>query len=227
MSQTETATTATVGVGGAVTPVTKTLLTCGVLAGPCYVVVSLAQALTREGFDLTRHAWSLLTNGDLGWIQVTNLIVTGLLVIAGAIGLHRVLGSGKGSTWAPRLLSVYGASMVGAGIFTADPALGFPAGTPETGTTTSWHGVLHFVSGGIGFLCLIVACFVLARRFLADGLSRWAMFSRATGVLFLAGFFAMAGSGGTVWANLGFTAAILLAWGWLSMMSAHFYRRTA
>src|SRR4030088_2017127 len=52
-------------------------------AGPFYVAVSLAQALTRDGFDLTRHAWSMLANGSLGWIQITNLIVTGLIVISG------------------------------------------------------------------------------------------------------------------------------------------------
>ena len=35
--------------------VTKSLLGYGVIAGPCCVVVSLAQALTRPGFDLSRH----------------------------------------------------------------------------------------------------------------------------------------------------------------------------
>ena len=44
--------------------------------------MSLAQALTRDGFDLTRHPWSLLTNGDLGWIQITNFVLTGLMVLA-------------------------------------------------------------------------------------------------------------------------------------------------
>ncbi|HZA19988.1 MAG TPA: DUF998 domain-containing protein, partial [Actinomycetota bacterium] len=37
----------------------------GILAGPIYIATSLIQALTREGFDLTRHPWSLLANGDL------------------------------------------------------------------------------------------------------------------------------------------------------------------
>jgi hypothetical protein len=37
---------------------TKGLLRLGVVAGPLYVAVSLIQALTRDGFDLTRHAWS-------------------------------------------------------------------------------------------------------------------------------------------------------------------------
>lgn len=73
------------------------LLPAGIVAGPCYVVVSLAQALTRDGFDLTRHAWSMLANGGLGWIQSANLIVSGLLVIAGTAGLRRVLAQGRGS----------------------------------------------------------------------------------------------------------------------------------
>ena len=35
-------------------------------------VVSLTQAATRAGFDLTRHPLSALSNGDLGWLQITN-----------------------------------------------------------------------------------------------------------------------------------------------------------
>lgn len=52
--------------------VTKSLLGYGVIAGPLYVVVAMAQALTRNGFDLDKHSWSLLSNGALGWIQITN-----------------------------------------------------------------------------------------------------------------------------------------------------------
>jgi hypothetical protein len=59
--------------------VTRSLLGYGVLAGPLYVGVSLAQALTRDGFELTRHAWSLLSNGSLGWLQIANFLVTGLM----------------------------------------------------------------------------------------------------------------------------------------------------
>jgi hypothetical protein len=59
--------------------VTRLLLGLGVIAGPFYVAVSLAQALTRDGFDITRHAWSLLANGDLGWLQMANLILTGAI----------------------------------------------------------------------------------------------------------------------------------------------------
>jgi hypothetical protein len=207
--------------------VTKTLLASGVVAGPLYVLVSLTEALTRDGFDLARHQWSLLSNGDLGWIHITNLVVTGLMTIAFAVGLRRALRPGRGVTWAARLVGVYGASLVGAGVFRADPALGFPPGTPEGVARVSWHGVLHFVSGGIGFLCLVAACFVVARWFAAEGRRGWVRFSQATGLLFLAGFATVAAGGGSAWSNLAFTAAVVLAWSWVSALAAHLYRRAA
>ncbi|HKZ68736.1 MAG TPA: DUF998 domain-containing protein, partial [Anaerolineales bacterium] len=71
------------------TKLTRALLACGVVAGPVYLSVGLVQAFTRPGFDITRHALSLLSNGDLGWIQITNFVITGLLVIAGAVGMRR------------------------------------------------------------------------------------------------------------------------------------------
>src|SRR6266702_7879279 len=113
-----------------ITKLTRALLICGLIAGPFYIVVGLIQALTRPGFDLLRHDLSLLANGDLGWIQVTNLVLTGLLVGAFAIGMRRALSAGLGRTWGPILLGVYGLGLIGAGFFTADPAFGFPPGTP-------------------------------------------------------------------------------------------------
>ncbi|MEV7966818.1 DUF998 domain-containing protein [Sphaerisporangium sp. NPDC088356] len=82
------------------TSVTKSLLGYGVIAGPVYIVVSLAQALTRDGFDLARHQWSMLANGELGWIQITNFFVAGLMTLACAVGLHRALPPGRGAIWA-------------------------------------------------------------------------------------------------------------------------------
>ncbi|MBE1485737.1 DUF998 domain-containing protein [Plantactinospora soyae] len=212
--------------GTPTTRVSRALLGYGIVAGPTYVLVSLAQALTRDGFQLDRHAWSLLSNGALGWIQITNLVLAGLLTIALGIGLHRVLSPGPGATWAPRLIGTYGVSLVAAGAFRADPALGFPAGTPEVGAAVTWPGMLHFAAGGIGFACLIAACLVLARRFSSEGRRGWATFSRSTGVLFLAGFVAMAAGAGSAGINLAFTAVVVLAWAWMSAVAAHLYRRT-
>lgn len=71
--------------------ITKSLLGYGVIAGPFYIVVALAQAVARQGFDLGLHQWSLLANGGPGWIQIANFVVTGLMVIAFAVGLRRSL----------------------------------------------------------------------------------------------------------------------------------------
>jgi hypothetical protein len=80
---------------------TKILLACGVVAGPVFLVVSLLQVLTREGFDITRHALSFPSIGDWGWIQITNFIVTGLLFVTCAMGMRRTLQDGRARTWAP------------------------------------------------------------------------------------------------------------------------------
>jgi hypothetical protein len=207
--------------------VTRSLLGYGILAGPFYIAVSLAQALTRDGFDLSRHSWSLLANGHHGWIQIANFLLSGAMVLAAAIGLRRALRPGTGARWAPRLVGGYGLGMVAAGCLRADPALGFPAGTPDGPGTVSWHGIGHLTAGGIGFLCVIGATFVLARRFAGEGRRGWARYSRASGIVFLAGFAGIASGNSAPALTLGFVAAVVVISAWLAAVSLHFYRTTA
>jgi uncharacterized protein DUF998 len=194
------------------TATTRSLLGWGAVAGPFYIAVSLAQALTRDGFDLTRHPWSVLENGSLGWIQSANFVLTGAMLVAFATGVRRALGAG----WVPRLLALYGVGLAGAGVFTADPTAGFPAGSP--GGVVSWHGTLHFAVGGIGFLGMIVACLVLARRLPP----RWALFSRVTGIAFLAAFAGI--TTGSPVATLPFVAGVVLSFGWLAALAVRLYK---
>lgn len=200
--------------------VTRKLLAGGVVAGPLYLGVGLVEAFTRPGYDIRRHDLSLLSNGDLGWIHIALLELTGLLVVAGAVGMRRALRSGRGRTWGPLLVAVYGLGMVGAGIFSADPALGFPPGTPADAHDVSWHGLLHFVTGGIGFLSLIAGCFVLASRFAWLGERGWAAYSVIVGVVFFAGFAGIAVGSGNGWAILGLWIGVVLAFSWVSAVSA-------
>jgi hypothetical membrane protein len=206
---------------------TRSLLAYGILAGPLYVAVSLAQALTRDGFDLSRHAWSLLSNGSLGWIQITNFLLSGLMTVAFAVGLARALRPGPGSTWAPRLIGGYGLGLVAAGVFRADPALGFPMGTPADAREVSWHGMVHLAAGAIGFLCVVVACLILARRFRADGRRGWAILLRVTGILFLAAFVGIASGAGNVATVVGFVVAVILMSGVLAALALQQYRAQA
>ena len=197
------------------TAVTRSLLGWGVVAGPFYLAVSLAQALSRDGFDLSRHPWSLLENGSLGWIQSANFVLTGAMVAAFAVGLAR---AGAGG-WAPRLLALYGAGLAAAGVFTADPMAGFPVGAEQTPT---WHGALHLAAGGIGFLGMVAACLVLGRRFAAAGWRGWALASRANGVAFLAAFAGI--TTGSTAATLPFVAGVVLSFGWLTALAVDTYR---
>jgi hypothetical protein len=203
------------------TRLTRALLACGIAAGPLYIIVGLFQMYVRPGFDIRRHALSLLSNGELGWIQIANFEVTGLLVIAGAVGMWRALRGSRGGTWGPLLIGLYGLGLLGAGIFIADPALGFPPGTPEDTTAISTYGLLHFVAGGIGFLGLIAACFVFARRFIALKQPGWAAYSAATGVIFFAAFFGIASGSKGAGVSVAFAVAVVLAWVWISLLAAH------
>jgi hypothetical protein len=165
----------------------------------------------------------MMSLGDLGWIQITNFILTGLLVIAGAIGLRRLAQGDQRLRRGALLLGIYGLGVLGGGIFVTDPALGFPPGTPDTyPQTMSWHGLLHFVFGQIGFLALIAASFVYARYFAKNNIRGWAIFSALTGGIFLFAIIATvatAGGDGSIWALLALYAAVVLAWIWLSALS--------
>jgi hypothetical protein len=161
---------------------TRALLRAGVIAGPIYVAAVLYQLLTTPGFDLRRHPMSLLMAGDTGWIQIANHVITGLLAIAFAIGIRRILPGGRRRTWGTGLLMVFGVGLVAGGIFVPDPALGFPPGTPDAiPTQFSWHAALHAIAPPLAFTALIAASFVFA----GIGTRAWSAYSIATGVVAL------------------------------------------
>ena len=153
---------------------TSKLLTAGIIAGPFFAIVALAHGLMREGFNIVRHPASMLSLGDLGWIQIANFVLTGIFFILCGIGLRQQLTTGIGSAWAPRLFALYGIALVIGGVFTADPGLGFPPGAPEgPPTEMSWHGAIHAFAPILGFISHTVALFILARRFGSQGQRGW------------------------------------------------------
>ena len=197
---------------------TSVLLACGMVAGPLFTVVGLVQAFTRPGFNLTRHALSVLENGDLGWIQISSFLVTGLLFVAGAIGMRHFLRGSRGGTWGPRLIAIMGLGLIGAAFFQADPGLGFPPGTPMDATTLSWHGLGHLLVSMVAFLSLIAACFVFARRFAGQHQRGWAIYSGVTGVLSFVTLAVL--SSGHLWITIAFVFAMLNALVWVSVLAA-------
>jgi hypothetical membrane protein len=143
-----------------------------------------ARALTRPGFDLRRHAISMLTLGDQGWMQRGTFVATGLLVLVAAAGIRRALRGGRAGTWGPLLLAGYGGGLLVAGLFTPDPALGFPPGAPAgMAATMSGHALLHTIAFFVAFISLVAAVFAFARRFAGARDRHWTLYCLATGVL--------------------------------------------
>ena len=194
---------------------TRALLRAGALAGPLYLIVGYAQAFTRDGFDLGRHALSQLANGDLGWIQALNFAVSGFLVIVGAIGVRRMLRGTRGGTWGPILFALCGLGMMGASVFPADPSPGFPPGTPDTVTITP-RAMMHFLFGAVTFYSLIAACFVFSRRFFSLGDRTWGTVSLLVGVFFFLSFSSLATGMVAAWTMYTLYVAVTAALLWHS-----------
>jgi len=201
--------------------VTRSLLGYGVLAGPFYLAVGLIQAFVRNGFDLARHPLSVLANGPGGWVQTANFVLTGLMVLAAASGFARVLGpKSRATSW---FLGAFGASMIVAAVFRADPMDGFPIGTPEgPPTSISSTGMTHFIAGTVGFVALAVSCFFAARAMSRRNVRSLARLSFASGLAVLLGFF-----GGPALSSspvLGIWFSVVVGWTWLTILSLHLYR---
>jgi membrane associated rhomboid family serine protease len=78
---------------------------------------------------------------------------------------------------------VFGVGLIVAGVFSADPAMGFPAGAPEGAPTElSVHAILHGVGAALAFNGMAIACLVFARRFAALRSWGWVAASIATAV---------------------------------------------
>lgn len=129
---------------------------------------------------------SLLSLGDGGWVQVANFIVAGVLMLAFAVGVRRSLTVGPGRRAAPILFAIYGIGLVLGGAFPPDPALGFPAGTPD-GYPTEWTvpGTVHAFAPPLAFLAIVVVTFVVARRLAWEGHRAAAIWSRVIGIVCL------------------------------------------
>lgn len=193
------------------------LLLGGVISAPLFYVIAIAQAFSRTGFDIKRHAISTLTLGDLGWIQSANFIVTGSLAVLAAIGARDLLKRGKGraGSW---LIGVYGIGMIMAGFFKPDPGLGFPSGAPEgMPTSMSGHAALHSVAFFTSFICLIAAMVVFSRRFGAQGERSWKVYCLTSAIL--APLLIIAGMGVNSWVGVIMGAAGMVAFGWVSALA--------
>jgi hypothetical protein len=203
---------------------TRALLACGVVAGPLYVMATMAQALTRDGFDLTRHRFTLLTTGDLGWIHQANMVGVGVLTVLLAVGVRQVMRTGRGAVWGPRLLGLVGVAYLFGGLLTADPVAGFPPGTTPERVQTTVQGAVQNASRSVSSLFLIATCVMVARWFAAEGRRSWAWFY---GAAIPVAFAALMAVGFAVGINPVAPAFLATPWIWVTALAIHMYRLAA
>jgi hypothetical protein len=203
---------------------TRALLACGAVGGPMYVIVTLAQALTRDGFDMRQHRFTLLTAGDLGWIHQLNMVLVGALTVLFAFGVSQILRKGRGAVWAPRLLMLFGLAYFVGGVLTADPVAGFPPGTTPEMVHHTAQAAIQNASRSVSTLLLIASSIVIARWFAAEGRRGWAWFYGAAIPIV---FVALSAVGFVAGVNPVAPAFLATPWIWVTALAVHLSRLAA
>jgi hypothetical protein len=123
------------------------------------------------------NVWpSGLALGPYGWAQVTNFVISGILLMIFAAGIHRGATNGRGSRVGPILLFVAGAAMALMS-FETDPPV------QSTGPRTL-HNLIHDLAFALFVLALLPSFFFLWRRFREDALWRGhARYTLVSGIL--------------------------------------------
>jgi hypothetical membrane protein len=166
----------------------RALLACGVVGPLIFVITFLVEGAFRAGYSPLRHPVSSLSLGPYGWLQAANFIVSGLLVLAFAIGLWPAVRRFGAGFWTPVLVGLVGLGLLGAGFFATDPISGYPPGTAPMLAARTVHGVLHDLCSTPVFTALPAACFVVAYRLRKAGQRHWAIGSLVAGIAMLACF---------------------------------------
>jgi hypothetical protein len=208
-------------------PLMKVLLVCGLLAGPVFTLAWLVEGATRAVYDPLRYPISSLAIGEYGWTQSANFLITGILTLAFAAGLWRLLRFPGGSTWGPLLIGMVAVGFLGAGLFVTDPMNGYPPGTPALPVQYSVSGNFHSLFSALVFLGLPIACFVFARLFKRQGQSGWRIYSLATGILFIVLFIVTSAGFSQVpglvdYAGLLQRITLITGWVWMTLLAIHF-----
>jgi len=211
---------------------TNVLLILGAIAGPLFTLLWFVEGMTREGYNPLRIPVSSLSIGEMGWTQMVNFIVSGLLTVIMAIGLRRAAKTRGGSTWGPLLIGLAGLGMIAAGFFTTASMNGYPAGTPALPIKVSRSELMHNLVSTLFFIGIPAASFVFTRRFFVWRERGWAVYSLATGLAFIV-LFAVTSLGVQQIAGLvdlvGLFQRLVLVIGmtWLTLLSIHLMRAPA
>jgi hypothetical membrane protein len=152
-------------------PAHRALLACGLIGAVLFNATYFVAGALRPGYDTVRDTISDLSLGPAGWVQITNFVVFGLLVIAFAAGLRISLASGPVAAWVPALQVLGGFGLIVAGVVV-------------TGTGPADHSVhntVHTVATIVSLSSRAAGALVLAPRFArTPGWRGWPAYAVAT-----------------------------------------------
>lgn len=195
--------------------VDRLLLLAGIAAGVLFFIVPSVEIFRRPGFDIERHAISMLSLGSGGWRMKTVFFVSGLLTLLCALGVHRAA-TGWPAFVGALLIGAFGVGLILAGLFDAPAGLGFPQGTPHDQAPTMTPGaVVHSIAFMVAFSGLIASCFAFTPHFLFAQQPVWAGVSAAVGMA-LPTLIAL-GMSSTMAPGVAFYWAAMLGWLWLGV----------
>jgi hypothetical membrane protein len=164
----------------------------GIVGPVLFFGVLILQDQLARGYHPARQFISELAGGPDGWIQTTNFLVFGVLLVMFAQAIPDGIAPGWPTRAGAWLFRFIGASVFGCGVFR-------PESWPPT--SMSAGGILHLSFAIVGvFLLMPAVCFVLARAFARDRtLSNLVPYTLATGVattvLFVGGISLMSAPG--------------------------------
>lgn len=200
------------------------LLRCGAVAGPLFVSVFLIEGARRPDYRPLRHPVSSLALGPRGWVQAANFAATGMLYLAGAVGLARSPDPNVRSRIAAAALGATGIGLLGSAAFRTDPVSGYPPGTPAAPAKITATGTVHTVAALPIFPGIPAAAAACAWQACRSGRPGWAAYSAATAAAMLIGM-GLAGQGFSQaprfvnHAGLFQRAAIVAGFSWLTAVS--------
>jgi hypothetical protein len=171
-----------------ITKKTKILLACGPAGSILFVLMFLIQGQVRKDYSALKIPISSLSIGELGWIQVANFLISGLLILLFAIGFRKATPLLKDSGWTSIFIGASGGGLIGTGFFRTDPVFGYPATEPFTISQFTITGHLHNFFAILILLSLPISCLKLRNRFKEANNTAWARYSMISAISMIAAF---------------------------------------
>ncbi|MDQ2786204.1 MAG: DUF998 domain-containing protein [Chloroflexota bacterium] len=158
----------------------RLLLGAGLVGAVLFPVIYLLDGALRPGYNTLAEPISALALGPAAWVQISNFIIYGILIVVSAIGWRAALTPGPAAVWYPASRVLSGFALIATGIFHA--------------------GLIHNAVSYTSLIATVVGLFVLARRLHREpGWRGWDLAAVGTAVLemgFLAAFGRLSSHGG-------------------------------